>query len=254
MILVENLRKSFGSKNVLKGVDFSVNKGESFVIMGGSGSGKSVLIKCIIGLLDADRGSNIVIHGKNVLEFSRQERLRYTQNFGVLFQGGALFDSLKVWQNIAFAGLNNGLIDKQQAYKLAVEKLNAVGLGNDVADLYPVELSGGMQKRVALARAIALNPEVMFFDEPTAGLDPIMSGLISSLIRKCSRDLGATTITITHDMHCAEIVADNAALLNDGKFIWQGAGNEIKSSDNPYMQQFVYGKTEGPFALEVLAH
>lgn len=254
MIKVSNLRKSFGAKKVLEGIDFEIAKGESFVIMGGSGSGKSVLIKCIIGLMDPDKESHISINDMDVLSLGRQERLRYTQNFGVLFQGGALFDSLRVWENIAFAGLNAGLLNIESGYRLAQEKLAAVGLQGDVAEMFPAELSGGMQKRVALARAIALNPEVIFFDEPTAGLDPIMSGLISSLIRKCSHELGATTITITHDMHCAEIVADNAALLVDGQFIWKGAGSSIKTSENAYMQQFVYGRTDGPFKLELRAH
>lgn len=247
MIVIENLKKSFGNKIVLDGIDLTIPTGSSFVIMGGSGCGKSIFIKTIIGLVEADNGSRITVFDEEITRLSALERLGYSQNFGVLFQGGALFDSLPVWRNIAFFVLHQRSMSEIEAKKIALEKLAMVGLESKVAELYPVELSGGMQKRVALARAIFHNPKLIFFDEPTAGLDPIMSALISELIRKCSKQLGATTITITHDMRAASHIADEAALLFGGKFIWQGSSEEIMQTDNPYMQQFVHGLTTGPF-------
>jgi len=253
MIKIENLSKSFGAKKILEGLSFNIQQGESMVIMGGSGCGKSVLIKCIIGLLDPEPNSKIFINGEQTFGHKNQDRKSLISKFGVLFQGGALFDSLTVWQNICFALINAKSVTKKEAMDLAREKLALVGLGEEVANQFPVELSGGMQKRVALARAIALDPKIIFFDEPTAGLDPIMSGLISELIRKCSKELGATIITITHDMHCAEIVADKAALLYKGGFVWHGNGNEIRKANNEYLIQFVNGLTQGPFELNYKA-
>lgn len=245
-ISVKNLNKSFGSNRVLKGIDFEVKKGESFVIVGGSGTGKSVLIKTIIGLILPDAGSKIIVEGQDITFQNMSERSDLINRFGVLFQGGALFDSIPVWANVSFSLLKNKKMPKRQAYDLAVAKLALVGLKANVADLFPVELSGGMQKRVALARAIADDPDIIFFDEPTAGLDPIMSGVISELIAARSEELGATTVTITHDMRCASVIADQIAMIHDGKFIWQGKGSEMNKSGNPYMDQFIKGSPNGP--------
>jgi phospholipid/cholesterol/gamma-HCH transport system ATP-binding protein len=240
-IIVKNLKKSFGTKQVLKGVDFEVKEKESFVILGGSGTGKSVLIKCIIGLLLPDPGSQVIIDGKDITFLPMGQREDVMAKVGVLFQGGALFDSLLVWENIAFGLMQRRKITFSQAKAIVAEKLKLVKLGTEVMSLYPVELSGGMQKRVALARAIAADPEIIFFDEPTAGLDPITSEAISELIAECSKKLGATTITITHDMHCARTIADKVAMISEGKFIWTGDGKDLDNPKHPAVAQFVFG-------------
>jgi len=242
--------KSFGKKKVLDGIDLSIDKGESLVVIGGSGTGKSVLIKCILGILTPEKGS-IKIDGIEVTGMNFRERQEVLSKFGMLFQGGALFDSLRVWENITFALLQNKKIERDAAKKLAVEKLKSVGLTPEVADLLPVELSGGMQKRVALARAIATSPEIIFFDEPTTGLDPIMADVINQLIVKCSKELGATTLTITHDMASVRRIAHKVAMLYDGKLIWQGEAREIDRSGNEFMDQFVHGRAEGPITAGV---
>ena len=247
-IVVQNLKKSFDGKVILSNINFDVKVGESFVIMGGSGSGKSVLLKSIIGLLIPDQGSKVVVDGNDVTFLSIDQRESITNQSGVLFQGGALFDSLKVWENICFVQLQKRLITAKQAYQIALEKLELVGLSKKVLDLYPAEISGGMVKRVALARAIAGDPKILFFDEPTAGLDPITSGVISELIKDRCRQLGATTITITHDMNCVSRIADKAALLHKGEFIWIGKGKEIANSDNEFINQFVNGRPNGPIS------
>jgi phospholipid/cholesterol/gamma-HCH transport system ATP-binding protein len=247
-IQVSNINKTFGSKQVLRGIDFEVNNGESFVIVGGSGTGKSVLIKSMIGLIIPDHGSRVIIEGKDITFLPISQREEMIKKFGVLFQGGALFDSLSVWENIAFSLIGEKRLKRHEAKAIAIAKLQLVGLGPEVADLFPAELSGGMQKRVALARAIAADPEIIFFDEPTAGLDPIMSGVISELIAKCSKELGATTITITHDMHCARRIADRIAMIHEGKFIWQGDGANLDNSGNPYLDQFINGRPTGPIS------
>lgn len=245
-IEISNLGKTFDNAAILHDINFEVLEGESFVIMGSSGSGKSVLIKSILGLYTPDKGSKVIINDQDVTFTSIGKREKLTDQIGVLFQGGALFDSLKVWQNICFAQLQQGLIDNNEAQKIALTKLELVGLDEKVLQLYPSEISGGMARRVALARAIACNPKIIIFDEPTAGLDPINTVTISELIRACSKQLNATTITITHDMKCAEIIADKAALLYKGKFVWTGYGQDIKKSDNKYLHQFVSGSTSGP--------
>jgi phospholipid/cholesterol/gamma-HCH transport system ATP-binding protein len=227
---------------VLDGIDFSIEQGGSMVILGGSGTGKSVLIKCIIGLLEPDAGSFIAIDDKDITFMPIFKRAEVMKKFGVLFQGGALFDSLTVWENVSFYLLQNDKFTKRQAFDLAVSKLEQVGLKADDAYLYPVELSGGMQKRVALARAIANDPEIIFFDEPTAGLDPIMSAVITDLIAHSSRELGATTITITHDIPCAKKISTNIAMLQKGKFIWQGDAHALENSGNEYVDCFIHGK------------
>jgi phospholipid/cholesterol/gamma-HCH transport system ATP-binding protein len=249
-IELKGVTKSFGKKKVLDGIDLTVNKGESLVVIGGSGTGKSVLIKCILGILTPDSGS-IKIDGEEVTKLGLKDRQQIMRKFGMLFQGGALFDSLPVWENISFALLQNKQVNRAQARELAVEKLQSVGLGADVANLSPSELSGGMQKRVALARAIAANPEIIFFDEPTTGLDPIMADVINQLIVKCSKELGATTLTITHDMASVRHIAHKVGMLYQGKLIWQGEVREIERSGNEYVDQFVHGRGEGPIKVGV---
>lgn len=244
-IHIKNLRKSFGNNHVLRGVDFSVKKGESLVIVGGSGTGKSVALKCILNLITPDEG-DIYINGQNLSTMSARDHQNLMQNFGMLFQGGALFDSLPVWENIAFALLNNQRIPRTKAKEIALEKLESVGLDATSLDKFPAELSGGMQKRVGLARAIATNPDIIFFDEPTAGLDPIMCTVIDSLIMKSVKDLGATTVTITHDLRSVHRIADTVAMLHEGLIIWTGPVAEMTTTDNPYVQQFIHGQLKGP--------
>ena len=241
MIRAENIHKRFGSKVVLAGISFEVPKGASLVVIGGSGTGKSVLLKCLLGLVKPDQG-HVEIAG---LRDPRPHAL--AAQVGMLFQGAALFDSLPVWQNVAFRLMRGtGRMGKVEARALAVEKLARVGLGPDVADLFPAELSGGMQKRVGLARAIAGDPPVLFFDEPTAGLDPIMAAVINALIRGIVTEMGATAVTITHDMRTLRDVADRVAMLHEGRFYWQGSAADALETDDPVMQQFTQGRTEGP--------
>jgi len=249
-IIVKNLIKSFNNKQVLKGIDFEVAKGESLVILGGSGSGKSVCIKVIASLMQKTSGS-IQIDGKEISDLRGKDRDNLMSKFGFLFQGGALFDSLPIWENVAFRLLNANKMPKKQAREIAIEKLESVGLNSKVADLYPSELSGGMQKRAALARAVAAKPEIIFFDEPTTGLDPIMADVINDLIIKNSKELGATTISITHDMHSARRIADKVAMLYEGKIIWFGDIKDIDNSDNPYLDQFINGRSTGPINFSV---
>jgi phospholipid/cholesterol/gamma-HCH transport system ATP-binding protein len=247
VIEVKKLSKTFVQNKVLDNIGLEVKKGESFVIIGGSGSGKSVLLKNIIGLMLPDKGSMVRINGEDFTHKPIAKRKNLIKKFGMLFQGGALFDSLPIWHNIAFGLLQAQEITPNEARNLAIEKLGQVGLKPHVADLYPAELSGGMQKRAALARAIAGNPEIIFFDEPTSGLDPIMSGIISDLINEVSKDIGATTITITHDMQAAMRIADRIAFLYNGKFRW--TGRSLYNSGNPYVDQFVNGKSKGPIPV-----
>lgn len=244
-----NVHKNFGKNKVLRGVDLSVAKGESLVIIGGSGSGKSVLIKNIIGLVEPSSGS-IRIDGQEVAHLSTSERSQMMSKFGMLFQGGALFDSLPVWKNIAFTYLQSGKVNNAEAFDIAVAKLAEVGLGGEVANLMPSELSGGMQKRVSLARAIAHEPEIILFDEPTTGLDPIMADVINDLIIKCSEKLGATTVTITHDMHSAKRIADKVAMIYEGRIIWDGDVKDLNRSENEYVDQFIHGHAKGPITMQ----
>lgn len=242
---ITNLTKTFGEKEVLTGVNLSVKKGESLVILGGSGSGKSVLIKIISSLLDASSGS-VKIDGQEINGIKGEARDKMMEKIGFLFQGGALFDSLPIWENVAFRLIHHKKINKKEAREIAIQKLRAVGLNEKVADLFPSELSGGMQKRASLARAIAVNPEIIFFDEPTTGLDPIMADVINDLIIKVSKEIGATAITITHDMQSARKIADKVAMLYEGKIIWTGDVKEMDSSNNAYVDQFIHGRAEGP--------
>ena len=244
------VKKAFGHKKVLDGVDVHVKRGQSLVIIGGSGTGKSVTLKCILGLLTPDKGV-IRVDGVDVTKLNRHHKDELMHKFGMLFQGGALFDSMKVWENVAFALIKSLKMNKKEAKKIALQKLASVGLGESVGELYTSELSGGMQKRVALARAIATNPEIIFFDEPTTGLDPIMSDVINDLIVKCVRELGATAVSITHDLASARKIADVIAMLHEGKIIWSGPVSEIDNSGNPYVEQFINGRADGPIQMKL---
>ena len=249
-ISIRDLHKSFGTKAVLTGLDLDVRVGESLVVIGGSGTGKSVLIKCVLGLLVPDKGS-IKIDGEESVGTTAKARSRMLRKFGMLFQGSALFDSLPVWENVAFALIQGRGMDRAAAREVALEKLAAVGLTADVGELWPAELSGGMQKRVALARAIATEPEIIFFDEPTTGLDPIMADVINDLIREIVTEMGATAVTITHDMSSVRKIADRVAMIHDGVIQWQGPVGKIDNSGNPYVDQFIHGKAEGPIQMAV---
>lgn len=248
-IRMKNIQKSFGSNTVLSDLNMDIMQGESMVIIGGSGTGKSVALKCVLGLLEADSGT-IEIDGQDVTHLQGRARNRLMRKFGMLFQGAALFDSLPVWHNVSFALLQGqNKLTKNQAKELAVSKLKSVGLKPEVADLLPSELSGGMQKRVGLARAIAADPEIIFFDEPTTGLDPIMADVINDLIVKCSEELGATTLSITHDMASVRKIADKVGMLYKGKLIWCDDVKKLDKSGNEYVDQFVHGKADGPIAF-----
>lgn len=251
-IRIRGLRKAFGGKLVLDGLDLDVGAGESVVVIGGSGSGKSVLLKCILGLLRADAGV-VEIDGVDVLEVASAEREAINRKFGMLFQGGALFDSLPVWENVAFGLLATKRMDRARAKETALAKLAQVGLGADVGGLHPAELSGGMQKRVALARAIAADPEIIFFDEPTTGLDPIMADVINDLIVKITREAGVSALSITHDMASARKIANRIAMLYQGKIIWAGPVADIDSSGDERVDQFINGRAEGPIRMAVRA-
>jgi len=243
MIEITALHKTFGINNVLQGIDLTVETGTSTVIIGGSGTGKSVLLKCILGLVTPDSGT-ILLDGEDV---AKAERDAFLARFGMLFQGGALFDSMPVWQNVAFRLLRGSLKRPvAEAREIAIEKLRRVGLTPDVADKFPAELSGGMQKRVGLARAIAAEPQVIFFDEPTTGLDPIMAGVINELIREIVVEMGATAMTITHDMSSVRAIADRVAMLHGGVIRWEGPVAEMDSASDPYLRQFITGSADGP--------
>jgi phospholipid/cholesterol/gamma-HCH transport system ATP-binding protein len=251
-IRIRGLDKSFGGKVVLNELDLDVGDGESVVVIGGSGSGKSVLLKCILGLLRPDGGS-ILIDGEEVVGLLGSRRDEINRKFGMLFQGGALFDSLPVWENVGFGLLAQKRADRRRAKDIAIAKLGQVGLGADVGELFPAELSGGMQKRVALARAIASDPEIIFFDEPTTGLDPIMADVINNLIIKTTREVGATALSITHDMASARKIARRIAMLYQGRIIWAGPVAQIDRSGDERVDQFIHGRAEGPIQMAVRA-
>ena len=251
-IRIRGLDKSFGDKVVLSDLDLDVGDGELVVVIGGSGSGKSVLLKCILGLLRPDGGS-ILIDGEEVVGLLGSRRDEINRKFGMLFQGGALFDSLPVWENVGFGLLAQKRADRRRAKDIAIAKLGQVGLGADVGELFPAELSGGMQKRVALARAIASDPEIIFFDEPTTGLDPIMADVINNLIIKTTREVGATALSITHDMASARKIARRIAMLYQGRIIWAGPVAQIDRSGDERVDQFIHGRAEGPIQMAVRA-
>ena len=242
---LSGVKKSFGNNHVLNGVDLGIAPGQSLVIIGGSGSGKSVTLKCVLGLLAPDEGS-IKIDDQETTNLDAGGRDDLMKKFGMLFQSAALFDSLKVWENIAFGLVQGRGMNKKEARDIAVEKLLAVGLKEEVAELYPAEISGGMQKRVGLARAVAATPEIIFFDEPTTGLDPIMADVINDLIVKSVKELGATALSITHDMASARKIADHVAMIYEGRIIWHGPVDELDHSGNEYVDQFIHGRADGP--------
>lgn len=244
-IELRNVKKYFGSKKVLDGVDLHVNDGESLVIVGGSGTGKSVTLKSILGLLTPHEG-DVLVDGVSVLGLSKRDRNAVNSKIGMLFQNAALFDSLNIWQNVAFGLINGQGMSKDEAYPIAIDRLADVGLDKDVAPLMPDEVSGGMRKRIGLARAIASKPDIIFFDEPTTGLDPINSDVINDLIRACVKNIGATALSITHDMSSVRKIADKVAMLHEGKIIWFDDVKQMDKTDNPYVKQFINGSAEGP--------
>jgi len=245
LLELRDVHKSFGTKKVLQGVNLDVTPGRSLVILGGSGSGKSVMLKNALGLMTPTHGK-IIFDGEDVTHDQGKTREAMRARIGMLFQSGALFDSLTVWENIAFRLLNSDRLKRKDAKERAIESLKQVRLGSDVADLTPSEISGGMQKRVGLARAIVSKPELIFFDEPTTGLDPITADAINDLIVEQTKALGAAAISITHDMASARKIADEIAMLFEGKIIWRGPASEIDASGNDYVDQFVHGRAEGP--------
>ena len=249
---LRGVKKRFGTKVVLDGIDLKLEAGNSLVVIGGSGTGKSVTIKCVLGILRPDAGQ-ILVDGEDVTRIRGRAREAMLRKFGMLFQASALFDSLAVWENVAFGLIQGRGMARKKARDIAIEKLAKVGLGPEVANLSPAELSGGMQKRVGLARAIAADPQIIFFDEPTTGLDPIMADIINDLIVDTVKDVGATTLSITHDMVSARKIADRIAMLYKGKIIWHGPTKDIDASGNPYVDQFIHGRAEGPIKMEVKA-
>ncbi len=249
MIRLRGLAKAFGEKQVLAGIDLDIAAGTSLVVIGGSGSGKSVLIKCILGLITPDAGV-VEIDGVALNTLSGRARERARARVGMLFQNAALFDSLPVWENVAFGLLARHLVARRAARAAAIEILAQVGLGADIANLYPAALSGGMQKRVGLARAIAARPDILFFDEPTTGLDPIMGAVIDELIVDCVKRLGSTAIAITHDMASARRIGDRAAMLHGGRIVWQGPAADLMDSGNSLVDQFTHGRSQGPIQME----
>lgn len=249
-IRLRGLQKAFGSKVVLDGVDLDIRAGHSMVILGGSGSGKSVTLKCILGLIPPDAGT-IEVDGRDVATMTRREREALNDRIGMLFQNGALFDSLPVWENVCFKLLAQRRITRRAARDKAAEVLAQVGLAASVGDLSPSELSGGMQKRVGLARAIAAEPDIIFFDEPTTGLDPIMGAVIDGLIVDCVKRLGATAVSITHDMASARRIGDDAAMIFKGRIVWRGAAATLGETGNAMVDQFARGEREGPIQMEL---
>jgi phospholipid/cholesterol/gamma-HCH transport system ATP-binding protein len=247
---LRGVKKRFGPKIVLDGVDLTIQPGESLVVIGGSGTGKSVMIKCVLGILRPEAGE-IYVDGNDVTHLRSRARDMILKKFGMLFQGAALFDSLPVWENVAFGLIQGRGMRRRKARDIAMEKLAKVGLGPEVGQLWPAELSGGMQKRVGLARAMAADPEIIFFDEPTTGLDPIMADVINNLIVDTVKDTGTTTLSITHDLVSARKIADRIAMLYKGKIVWEGPTSEIDNSGNPYVDQFINGRAEGPIQMEV---
>ncbi len=233
---------------MLRGASLKVEKGESMVVIGGSGSGKSVLIKHIIGTLKPDKGS-VLIDGVDIATLSENELYETRKRFGMLFQMAALFDSMRVWENVAFALMRHGKLKENDAKEIAIEKLRMVGLVG-VENLMPSELSGGMKKRVGLARAIAHEPEILLYDEPTTGLDPIMADAINDLIIEMKQKLSVTSVAITHDMHSAYKIADRIAMLYQGRIIEIGTPDEIKNTGNAIVRQFITGSAVGPIKVE----
>ncbi len=249
-IVLNDVSKAFGGNQVLDGMSLNVPTGKSMVVIGGSGTGKSVMLKCILGLLDADKGS-ILIDGRESVNCDNKMRAGFMKKFGMLFQGSALFDSLRIWENVAFGLIHGQGMNKKQAHEIAIEKIRSVGLSPDVAELFPAEMSGGMQKRVGLARAVATSPEAIFFDEPTTGLDPIMADVINDLIVDQVQKLGATALSITHDMASARKIADYIAMIFEGRIIWSGPVGDLDHSGSEHVEQFIHGRADGPITRRV---
>lgn len=249
-IAISGVTKSYGTNHVLKGIDLEVYPGETMVIIGPSACGKTVLLKCIIGLEKPDSGK-LLIDGEDTVGFSRGDRNRIMARTGMLFQQSALFDSMMVWENIVFRLSQTRNTNPDELRQIAIEKLQNVGLTADVADLYPDELSGGMKKRVGLARAIADEPEILLLDEPTAGLDPIMTNNINQLIKRNAETIGATTVSVTSDMDGARAIADRIAMIYDGKIIWCGPVSEAENSGNEYFDQFIHQRGTGPIQMRL---
>jgi phospholipid/cholesterol/gamma-HCH transport system ATP-binding protein len=249
-IQLTDVKKSFGDKHGLQGVNLDVPTGQSMVIIGGSGTGKSVTLKCVLGIIRPDSGS-IKIDGQEIVGMDAKSHDNMMKKFGMLFQGGALFDSMKVWENVAFGLIQGRGMTRADAHDIALEKIISVGLKSEVAESYPAELSGGMQKRVGLARAVAASPEIIFFDEPTTGLDPIMADVINDLIKEQVQKIGATALTITHDMASVRKIADHVAMIHDGRIVWTGRVETLDNSGNEYVDQFIHGRADGPITRRV---
>ena len=245
ILKLENVVKTFGRNEVLRGVDLDVAPGQSLVVIGGSGSGKSVMLKNALGLMTPDSGK-VFFDGQDVTQSTGKPREMMRSRVGMLFQSGALFDSLTVWENVAFRLIHKERLKRSDAKERAIATLKKVRLGSEVAGLYPAEISGGMQKRVSLARSIISEPDLIFFDEPTTGLDPITADAINDLILEQVRDLGAAAVSITHDMPSARKIADEIAMLFEGKIIWRGKASDVEHSGNEYVDQFVHGRASGP--------
>ena len=252
LIRLADVEKRFGANHALRGIDLSVSKGDALVLIGGSGSGKTLILKCIMGLVPFSIG-RVEFEGVDVAGFDAAARRRFLDHFGMTFQKSGLFDSMTVWENVAFRLLQEGRMSRVEAKELAIEKLAAVGLDAATADLYPAELSGGMQKRVGLARAVANDPDILFLDEPTAGLDPIMTNVINELILDIVNRLGATVVSITSDMSSLKVVAKRVAMVHEGRIIWEGATENVMESGDPYVDQFVHSRAEGPIEMAVKA-
>ncbi|MGE3302149.1 MAG: ABC transporter ATP-binding protein [Hyphomonadaceae bacterium] len=247
---LENVHKTLGGRAVLQGVDLDVDSGRSLVIIGGSGVGKSVTIKCALGIITPDSG-RVLVDGEDVTRVSRKERARLAEKFGMLFQGGALFDSLTVWENVAFRLLYAQKTPRKEARERAIETMRKVRLAPEFAERYPIELSGGMQKRASLARAIIAKPEIIFFDEPTTGLDPITADAINDLIVEMAKELGSAALSITHDMASVRKIADEVAMLYEGKIIWRGPVSQLDQSGDARVDQFINGRADGPIQAVV---
>ena len=244
-IEMQNVAKAFGENQVLRDVSLSVAAEESLAIIGTSGCGKSVTLKCLLGLLRADSGS-VRVGGQELIHATRADLESVRRRFGMTFQFGALFDSLPIWENVTFRLRQRQRLSKTESRDIAAETITQLGLAAHVIDQYPAELSGGMQKRVALARAIADKPEVLLFDEPTSGLDPITGGVIDRLIIDSVRRLGATAITISHDMASVRRIADKVAMVHNGTIIWCGPASEMNDTGIAEVDQFVHGHADGP--------
>ncbi len=247
---LKGIKKKLRGRQVLDGVDLSVDKGQSLVIIGGSGSGKSVTLKCVLGLMKPDAGQ-VLVDGADVTRMPEPVRARNMRKFGMLFQGGALFDSLSIWENIAFRLIYADGVSRKDARERAIETMRKVRLAPEFAEVRPIELSGGMQKRASLARAIIAKPDIIFFDEPTTGLDPITADAINDLIVEQTKELGCAAVSITHDMPSARKIADEVAMLYGGKIVWRGSASSIDHSGNEMVDQFVAGRAEGPIQAVV---